>query len=253
MSVPELTSNISSLEEKIQYSLGMVPILLMIYDRISPRSVQTSQTLIISKKGIDFNWWNALGLYQDLWRLHHYLFVPLQVSVDTSHYAHRTTYNYQVSNTTSDMVCTWYLSFQCYLFQYWPQSSQGSHTCALWYWSSHVKYSNSYTRFVISLSCYLEPDINMPTYWNIFISYDLAPDLSSGLDNCQGIAQLFCEPLLFDSSCHDDKKVDKGRKLRSQLWIRMVGDFIYIFSRYMLILCFVLLTSYKGQIMNNQM
>ena len=30
--------------------------------------------------------------------------------------------------------------------------------------------------------------------WNIFVSTNLAPDLSSGLDPAHGISQVFCEP-----------------------------------------------------------
>ena len=58
----------------------------------------------------------------------------------------------------------------------------------------------------------------------------MAPDLTAFIDLGQGITQVFHERLLFDSFCHDYGKVFEGGKLRSQVWIDIMGDFIYIFS-----------------------
>ena len=109
------------------------------------------------------------------------------------------------------------------------------------------------TRFVISLSCDLEPDITMTISWNIFLSPDMDPDLSAGLDHDRGISRVLHKPFPLDLSCHDFEKAEKGWKLSSQLWIRMVGDLIYIFSRYLFSLYLISLTAYEGEKMYNKM
>ena len=70
-------------------------------------------------------------------------------------------------------------------------------------------------------------------------SSDLAPDPSSGLNSRGVINQGFLGPFLLDSSCHDFEKVDKGRKMSSQLWVRMAGYWNYI--------------TYAGRKLNNMM
>ena len=57
----------------------------------------------------------------------------------------------------------------------------------------------------------------------IFVSSDLAPDPSAGLDFKGVIAQGFREPFILNSSWRNFEKVDEGRKLSSQLWVRMAG------------------------------
>ena len=84
------------------------------------------------------------------------------------------------------------------------------------------------------------------------------------------ITQGFLEHLLFNSSCNDFEKVEEGRKMRSQLWVRMAGyrNYVtyagrklnnklrmegyrkYISYRYVFISSFVSLTKYAGQNLN---
>ena len=81
--------------------------------------------------------------------------------------------------------------------------------------------------------------LTKPTYRKTVASYDLAPNLSAGLDSGGVIAQGFCGPFLLKSSCHDFEKVDKGRKMSSQLWVRMAGYRNYI--------------TYAGRNLNNKL
>ena len=79
------------------------------------------------------------------------------------------------------------------------------------------------------------------------------PDLSAGIDYGQVIAWVFYEPFLLNSSCHYFEKVDEGRKMSSQLWLRMAGYLNYISYRYVFMYYFVSLTKYAGRKLNNLM
>ena len=73
--------------------------------------------------------------------------------------------------------------------------------------------------------------LTKPTSRNTVASYDMTPDPSSGLNSGGVIAQGFLEQLLLNSSCHDFEKVEKGRRMSSQLWyagrkLRMAGKFM---------------------------
>ena len=101
----------------------------------------------------------------------------------------------------------------------------------------------------------------------------MAPDPSSGIDYGGVIAQGFLAQLLLNSSCHDFEKFDKGRKMSSQLWVRMSGyrNYItyagrklnnnlcmagylkYISYRYVFISSFVSLKKYAGRKLNTLM
>ena len=54
------------------------------------------------------------------------------------------------------------------------------------------------------------------------------PDPSASLNFKGLIAQGFRRTFLLNSSCRDFEKVDEGRKLSSQMWVRMVGYRNYI-------------------------
>ena len=60
--------------------------------------------------------------------------------------------------------------------------------------------------------------LTKPTSRKTVALSDMAPDPSSGLDSGGVISQGFLEQLLLSSSCHDFEKVEKGRKMSSQLW-----------------------------------
>ena len=81
--------------------------------------------------------------------------------------------------------------------------------------------------------------LTKPISRKIVVSSDLAPDLSAGLDSDGVIAQGFRGPFLLNSSFHDFEKVDKGRKMSSQLWVRMAGYRDYI--------------TYAGEKLNNKL
>ena len=70
--------------------------------------------------------------------------------------------------------------------------------------------------------------LNKPTSKNTVASSDMAPDPSSGLDSVGVIAQGFCGPFLLNISWRDFEKVDEGRTLSSQLWVRMARYRSYI-------------------------
>ena len=78
-----------------------------------------------------------------------------------------------------------------------------------------------------------------PTSRKIVASSDLAPDPSASIDSGGVIAQGLCGPFLLNSSCHDFETVDKGRKMSSQLWVRMAGYQNYI--------------TYAGRKLNNEL
>ena len=131
----------------------------------------------------------------------------------------------------------------------------------------HISHLWTQTRFFILLSCDIEPDITKPTPRKIVVLFDLAPDPSSSLGSRGVIAQGFRGPFLLNSSCHDFEKVDKGRKMSSQLWVsmavyrnyityagrklnnklRMAGYRKYISYRYVFISSFISLTKYTGR------
>ena len=77
---------------------------------------------------------------------------------------------------------------------------------------------------------------------DIVILADLGPDPSAGLDSGGLITKGFCGPFHLNSSCYDFEKVDEGRKMTSQLWLRMAGYLNYISFRYVFITSFVSLT-----------
>ena len=95
-----------------------------------------------SEEGIYFNWRFALGLHQDPFVLHQYLFGSHKFLGETSHYAHCTTSNYQLLNTTLFSVWLWSISCKVHLIQFFTQSYQDCHGCAFWYWSWLIMYSN---------------------------------------------------------------------------------------------------------------
>ena len=79
--------------------------------------------------------------------------------------------------------------------------------------------------------------LTKPTSKNTVASSDLAPNPLSGLDSRGVIAQGFLEQLPFNSPFRDFEKVEKGRKMSSQLWyagrkLRMAGKFMttYFFA-----------------------
>ena len=72
-------------------------------------------------------------------------------------------------------------------------------------------------RFVKTLSCDLEPDINKPTSRKIVVSADLGTDMSAGIDSGGVIARVFRGTFLLNSSCHDFEKDKEGQKMSGQL------------------------------------
>ena len=153
----------------------------------------------------------------------------------------------------------------------------------------HTSRLQNQTRFFTPLSFDLEPNINKPTSRKIFVSSDLGPDPSAGLNSGGVIDQGFCGPFLLNSSCHDfenfwwrtkneqctvatyggvsklyitqiriylffpfTEKV-RGEKLNNLMWLRMVGYLNYISYRYVFISSFVSLTKYAGKKLNNLM
>ena len=128
-------------------------------------------------------------------------------------------------------------------------------------------------RFFAPLSYYLETNITNPTHMKIVLSYDMDPDPSASLGSRGVISQGFRGPFLLNSSCHNFEKVDKGRKISGQLWVRMAGyrNYItyaglklnnklrivgyrkYISYRYTFISSLVLLTKYVGRKLNTLM
>ena len=66
-------------------------------------------------------------------------------------------------------------------------SNIGPHTSNLW----------NKLGFLTSLSCDIEPDITKPTSNKIFVSADLDPDLSEGLNSGRVIYWFFHEPFLW--------------------------------------------------------
>ena len=115
----------------------------------------------------------------------------------------------------------------------------------------HISLLQTQTRFVISLSCDLEPDITKPTSRNILVSSDMAPDMSAGINYGRVIAQVFREPFILNSSCHYFETFNKRRKISSQLWIRMAVDPNYISSRYIFRFSLVSLKMFEGRQPNN--
>ena len=87
----------------------------------------------------------------------------------------------------------------------------------------HTSCLQTHIWFVTPLNCDLRPDIIMPTYWNIILSADMAPDMFVGLDRGRSIAQVFYRTPLLNSSCHDFEKidetrtVDEGRRMHSNV------------------------------------
>ena len=94
-------------------------------------------------------------------------------------------------------------------------------------------------QFVTPLSCDIEPDITNPTSRKIVVSSDLDPDPSATLGSLGVIAQGFIGPFLLNSSCHDFERIDEGRKMCSQMWVRVAGYQNYI--------------TYAGRKLNNLM
>ena len=114
-----------------------------------------------------------------------------------------------------------------------------------------------------------------PTSRKTVASSDLNPDQSAGIYYGGVIAQGFRGPFLINSYCHDFEKVDEGRKMSSQMWVRMAvyrnyityagrklknimwlrmaGYRKYISYRYIFISSFISLTKYAGRKINNLM
>ena len=92
-----------------------------------------------------------------------------------------------------------------------------------------------------------------PTYMKTVASSDLDPDPSASLDSGGVISQGFRGPFLLNSSCHNFEKVDKGRKISGQLWVRMAGYRKYISYKYVFISSFVSLKKYAGRKLNTLM
>ena len=92
----------------------------------------------------------------------------------------------------------------------------------------HTSRIRTQTPFFTLLSCDIEPDITKPTSRNIFVLSDLDPDPSAGINSEGVIAQGFRGPFLLNSSCPDFEKVDEGRKISRQLWLRMAGYLNYV-------------------------
>ena len=81
----------------------------------------------------------------------------------------------------------------------------------------------------------------------------MAPDTSPGLGSEGVITQGLRAKFLLNNSCHDFEKVDEERKLSIQQWLRMAGYLNYISSRYVFISYFVSLKNYAGRKLNNLM
>ena len=92
----------------------------------------------------------------------------------------------------------------------------------------HISRLKTQTRFITPPICDIETEITKPTYRKIFVSSDMGIDASAGFDSKGLIAQGFCGPFLLNSSCHDFEKVDEGRNMSSQMWVRMAGYRNYI-------------------------
>ena len=111
-----------------------------------------------------------------------------------------------------------------------------------------------------------------PAFRKTVASYDMAHDPSASLDFGGLIAKDFRGPFLINTSYHDFEKLDKERKMSSQLWLYMLGYRnyityagrklnnlmwilmsgyrIYISYRYVFISSFVSLTKYTGRKLN---
>ena len=87
----------------------------------------------------------------------------------------------------------------------------------------HTSWLQTQTRLATPLSCDLETKITKPTSRKIYVSSDLGPDISSGLDSGGLIAWVFRGPFLLNSSFHDFEKVDKGRKNEQSTVAMYVG------------------------------
>ena len=103
----------------------------------------------------------------------------------------------------------------------------------------HTSRFRNQTRSFTPISCGIEPDITKPPYRKISVSSDMDPDPSASLNSGGVIDQGFRGPFLINSSRPDFEKVDEGRKISSQLWLRMTGYLNYISSRYVFISCFI--------------
>ena len=84
-------------------------------------------------------------------------------------------------------------------------------------------------RLFTPLICDLEPDITKPTSRKIFVSYDLSPDTSSGLDSEGVIDQGFRGPFIINSSCHDFDKLTNYKKEQST-----VATYVGIYKIYII-------------------
>ena len=81
----------------------------------------------------------------------------------------------------------------------------------------------------------------------------MGPDPSAGFNSKVLIDQGFRGPFLINSSCNDFESFDEGRKMSSQLWVRMAGYRNYISSRNVFISSFVSIIKYAGRKLNNLM
>ena len=193
--------------------------------------------------------------------------------------------------------CLWFISFQ----DYFPEALFSDDlTPDLDPVQAIARVFSKTSKFFTPLQCDLEPEsdleneINKPTFRNtvvssnfspdpsadltsrkIVVSSNLAPDPSAGIDFKGVIDQGFRGPFLLNISCRDFEKVEEGRKLSSQLWVRMLGypNYIkyagrklntlmwirmagyrkYISSTYVFISSLVSLSKYAGRKLNTLM
>ena len=122
--------------------------------------------------------------------------------------------------------------------------------CEVHDWKVH-RSLRTQMRFFTPLSCDLEPDITKPNPRKIVVSSDLDLDTSTSFGSGGVTYQGFRGPFILNSSCHDFEKVEKGKRVSSQMWVRMAGYQKYISSTYSFISDFVSLIKYAGTKLNN--
>ena len=111
----------------------------------------------------------------------------------------------------------------------------------------HISRLQTQTRLFTPLSCDIEPEITKPIPRKIFASSDLATDPSDSIGSRGVIAQGLRGPFLLNSYFYDFEKVYKGRKITSQLWLRMAGYQNYVSYTYVFISSSFSLTKYAGR------
>ena len=104
-------------------------------------------------------------------------------------------------------------------------------TCELSNIEPHTSHLQTQTGLITSLNYDLRPGITETNSRNISIWADLDLDLSANLYYGGLTTWVSCKPFLLKSSCNDFGKMEKRRKISSQLWLRMVENLNYILSR----------------------